>query len=182
MQTSYIIEAWTNRNGGKEMSLFCSFMPVALLEWIVSRDFWKNPRQFLFRAQVFLFAFLSFLPLHLCYSSLQRRHANVRTPQRGRLCVCETGEMYAPRCFISNVKSKITELGMPFFFSHIWGQTLLYFLLIKKNRRGQRWTGGDGGGRAGGRFCVLLIKKTKNIVKERKKNELKCFLKLLCNT
>lgn len=102
------------------------------------------------RSEVFLSAFPSFFPstfvTPLCSGDMLTC---------GRLCV--TGDCTRYDFLFPTWKQDYGVRHALFF--HIWGRTLLYFLLIEKIRRGQHWTGGEGGGRAGGRFCVLLIKK-----------------------
>lgn len=64
-----------------------------------------------------------------------------------RVCVCVRvgrGNVRATMFYFQRA-NKITELGMPFFF-HTWGKNLVYFLLIKKNRRGPMVNRRGGGG------------------------------------
>lgn len=112
------------------------------------------------RSEVFLSAFPSFFPstfvTPLCSGDMLTC---------GRLCV--TGECTRYDFLFPTWKQDYGVRHALFF--HIWGRTLLYFLLIEKIRRGQHWTGGEGGGGLGVGSASSWLKKI--IVKERKKKQ-----------
>lgn len=135
------------------MSLLCSFKPVALVEFSKSLNRFKRflgksssvlilgVRSKGHGSEVFLSTFPSVFPstlvTPLCSGDmLTSVHLNAVS------CVWR-GNVHAMMFYFQR-ENKIMELGMPFF--HIWTKTLLYFLLIKKSRRGQQWTGGEAGG------------------------------------